>query len=34
MVDRPGDRCYKTGVLALVSAVLCDGVSGKPVTDP
>jgi hypothetical protein len=29
-----GDRCYKTGVLALVSAVPCDAVPGKPVNQP
>ena len=31
VVDRVGDRCYKTGVLALVSVVPCDAVPGKPV---
>ena len=34
MVDRRADRCYKTGVLALVSAVLCAAVPGKPVNAP
>ena len=34
MVDRTGDRCYKTGVLALVSVVLCRAVPGKPVIEP